>query len=254
MTIELYTSQEIAKLLEFCDVRTKALVLLLASSGMRVGAISELQLNHLAKIEKYHLYKVRVYAGYKEEHITFTTPEAAHSLDAYFAFRERYGEKITPSSPVIREQFNIEDQLIARHPKKVTANSLGEMIAYALQKSGIFESHRLTESKKSGAIRNAIHRAHGFRKFFETNLFRAKILDPIPEMLLGHDIGMKKHYIRLTEDEILEEYIKAVDLLTINEESRLRRKVIELTSSADRIDNLQEQIELLSHRLGLDHL
>ena len=65
---------------------------------------------------------------------------------------------------------------------------------------------------------------------------------------------MKKYYLRLGEEEILEEYIKAVDLLTINEESRLRRKVIELTSSADRIDNLQEQIESLSHRLGLDHL
>jgi hypothetical protein len=42
---------------------------------------------------------------------------------------------------------------------------------------------------------------------------------------------MKKYYLRLGEEEILEEYIKAVDLLTINEESRLRRKVIELTSS-----------------------
>jgi hypothetical protein len=76
-----------------------------------------------------------------------------------------------------------------------------------------------------GQKRNEIARAHGFRKFFETNLIRAKVQDPIPEMLLGHDIKLKKHYVRLDEEEILEEYIKAVDLLTINEESRLRRRL-----------------------------
>jgi hypothetical protein len=42
----------------------KALVLLLASCGMRIGAVSELNIKHLTKVDKYGLYKVRVYAGY----------------------------------------------------------------------------------------------------------------------------------------------------------------------------------------------
>jgi integrase len=46
-----YTHQEIAKLIEFCDYRTKALVLLLASSGMRIGAVPELKIKHLTKID-----------------------------------------------------------------------------------------------------------------------------------------------------------------------------------------------------------
>jgi hypothetical protein len=36
-----------------------------------------------------------VYAGYpKREYFTFTTPEAANSMDAYFDYRQGYGEKI----------------------------------------------------------------------------------------------------------------------------------------------------------------
>jgi hypothetical protein len=74
------------------------------------------------------------------------------------------------------------------------------------------------------------------------------VQEPIPELLLGHDIGLKKHYLRLTEDEILEEYLKAVDSLTINEENRLKRKVQKLTQETDQIKIMQEQITRLQER------
>jgi integrase len=244
-----YTHEEIAKLLQYCDNRTKALVLLLASSGMRIGAVTELKMNHLTKIDKYSLYKVKVYAGFKETHITFTTPEAAAAMADYFAFRERYGERISQDSPVIREQFDIDDIIAVKHPKKTITKTLGDLIRVNLLKAGVFERKYMMEGQKKGQTRNVVPRAHGFRKFFETNLFRARIQDPIPEMLLGHDIGLKKHYLRIGEDEILEEYVKAVDILTINEENRLRRQVIQLTSQADRLDSLQAQIEAISDRL-----
>ena len=72
-----YTIEEIRHLLEFCDERAKALVLLLASTGIRIGAIPDLQLKHLKKIPEYNLYQITIYEGTKEEHFTFTTPEAA---------------------------------------------------------------------------------------------------------------------------------------------------------------------------------
>jgi integrase len=46
-----YKPQEIQRLLEFCDQRLKALILLLASSGIRVGAAAELKIKNLTKIE-----------------------------------------------------------------------------------------------------------------------------------------------------------------------------------------------------------
>ena len=43
-------------------------------------------------------------------------------------------------------------------------------------------------------------------------------------MLLGHSIGLASAYYNPTEDEMLEEYMKAVDNLTINQRTDLSAK------------------------------
>ena len=43
-----YTHEEILRLLNVCDLRMKMIVLLMASSGMRIGALPGLRLGHLA--------------------------------------------------------------------------------------------------------------------------------------------------------------------------------------------------------------
>ena len=57
-------------------------------------------------------------------------------------------------------------------------------------------------------------------------------------MLLGHKIGLSSAYYRPTEEEMLEEYMKAADNLTINEENRLRRKVEKLEVEKTSYDRL----------------
>jgi len=44
-------------------------------------------------------------------------------------------------------------------------------------------------------------------------------------MLLGHKIGLASCYYRPTQDEMYQEYLKAVNNLTINEENRLKLKL-----------------------------
>ena len=63
---------------------------------------------------------------------------------------------------------------------------------------------------------------------------------------------MDENYYRPGQDEILQEYLKAVDLLTINEENRLKREVFELKQKADRFETIEEKIQKLSDKLGLD--
>ncbi len=62
-----YTHDEIMKILDFVDQRIRVAFLLLASSGMRVGALQFLKVDHLEKIDG--IYKIIVYAGDKEEYI-----------------------------------------------------------------------------------------------------------------------------------------------------------------------------------------
>jgi hypothetical protein len=59
-----YTDKEIRTILEFSDQRIRTAFLILASTGMRIGALPSLQINDLEKID--NLYKVTVYRGDKD--------------------------------------------------------------------------------------------------------------------------------------------------------------------------------------------
>jgi hypothetical protein len=93
--------------------------------------------------------------------------------------------------------------------------------------------------------------AHGFRKFFTTQLLNAKVNPEIREMLLGHSIGLAGAYYKPTEDEMLEEFMKGVDNLTINPEKRLMRKVEMLTIEKSKVDQALSDIQDMKTRLGL---
>ena len=68
---------------------------------------------------------------------------------------------------------------------------------------------------------------------------------------MGHSIGSDNSYFRPTQDKILSEYMKALSELTINEENRLKKKVIELQVKYDRVDQLVARINLLEKEAGI---
>ena len=73
-------------------------------------------------------------------------------------------------------------------------------------------------------------------------------------MLLGHSTGLDDKYYRPTSGELLQEYLKAIDALTIYEENRLRKKVEELTPKADEIQAMKAELKERreqSEKLGL---
>jgi integrase len=64
-----YTHDEISKFLSIADERMRAVVLLLASSGIRIGAIKSIKLRSVEDM------KLTVYENDREEYFTFMTPE-----------------------------------------------------------------------------------------------------------------------------------------------------------------------------------
>ena len=84
--------------------------------------------------------------------------------------------------------------------------------------------------------------SHGFRKFFTTQVVNSRVNPEIREMLLGHKIGLASCYYRPTEDEMYEEYRKAIDNLTIDPANRLQRKVETLTIEKSRLDRIEEKM------------
>ena len=82
-------------------------------------------------------------------------------------------------------------------------------------------------------------------------MIRAKVNPEAREMLLGHSIGLSNSYYRPDANEILTEYLKAVDLLTVNEQNRLHRKVEILEVKADKIAEFSKIIDDVKRKLGL---
>lgn len=132
-----YTSEEISKMLEVSDERTRAIILVLASTGIRIRAIIDLKLQDLVMIPQYHLYHVRVYSDSKQRYLTFTTPEAARAIDIYLRYRERYGEKLMPKSPLFREQFDREDVVSIHDINPLKLRTVERLISRTVEKSGI---------------------------------------------------------------------------------------------------------------------
>jgi len=81
VTDRAYSDGEISRILNVSDMRMKAMVLLMATAGLRIGAIPQLRLRNLEKID--NIYKITVYEGSTEEYITFCTPECASFINSY---------------------------------------------------------------------------------------------------------------------------------------------------------------------------
>ena len=193
------------------------------------------------------------------ENITlFCTPECAKAIDNYLDYRQRHGEKLAPDAPLIREMFDRDDQLKARNPKPLKRFGFITLIRDLIRKAGIQEVKHLTEDgqiKYSGQVRKDIPLHHGFRKFFNTALMNADVNLRFKELLMGHTIKLDDVYYdknsQKSQDKLLEEYSKAIDYLTINEENRLRKKVELLKAKRDEIEMLKGQVQQKDDRLSV---
>ncbi len=236
-----YTHEEIKTILDNCDVRMKAVVSILASTGIRRGALPMLKLSHVEdrkNSEGQKVYKFTIYENTKDQYFTFCTPEATNSIDAYLDYRTRSGEKLTKATYLIREQFDVTDlESVRKQGRPISKKTLSNNLISIVGRAGLRKvNHEYTKRE-----REPVPIAHGFRKFFTTQLVKSKVNPEIREMLLGHKIGLAGAYYKPTEDEMLEEYMKGVDNLTINPENRLRRKVEKLEVEKNQFDRLADR-------------
>lgn len=141
-----YTYEEIGKMLEIADERMRAVILLLSSTGIRIGSILSLKLRNLEKIGINDVYKITVYEGFRQEYFTFCSPECAKALDAYLQIRSRYGEKITQDSFLIREQYDSRNQFAVRRPQRqVRSRTLSWKLVTLAERCGIRQKEQIME-------------------------------------------------------------------------------------------------------------
>src|SRR5947209_1708838 len=83
---------------------------------------------------------------------------------------------------------------------------------------------------ESGKRRHEFQTDQGFRKWFKTRCEIAGMKPINIERLMNHSTGISDSYYRATEQQLLEDYLKAVDMLSIdNDKLSLQKQVLELT-------------------------
>jgi integrase len=193
------SKKEFRSILSHLDCRGKALFLLLASSGMRIGEALKLKVSDI-DLSKDHP-KISIPGSYTKtgnSRITFCSSEAKAEILEFLKVREK--SLSTAVGRSWRYGKDIDDRLFSFEPG--TAKQIWEN---ALIKSGL-------DLKDYGTGKpRLIYHVHVLRKFFRSQLgtYRTSIGETTPkdviECLMGHDGYLDGAYRRIPDDE-LEKY------------------------------------------------
>jgi len=227
-----YTRKEIQKMLDNTkSIRNRAIVLLMASSGLRIGAIPEIKIKHMKKIDKAS-YAIKIYEGDLEEDYVFTTPEASNAIDEYLEQRKKQGEYIDQESPLIRTS----DQLAINKARPCNIDTLAHIMAIVVK----------SVNKVKNGNRYDVPKNHGYRKYMATIIKNTpKISVTMSEKLVNH-VGVVQtdgSYFKPTIEKMFESYKLAIPELTISDKLRDALKIQMYEQKVNDVEYLKESNE-----------
>ncbi len=240
------TLAEVRKIVEYPDRRIKPIVYTMCSSGIRLGAWDYLKFKHIIPIlnDKNEIIaaKIRVYADEEEEYISFISLEAYSHLKEWMNYRKEVGELVTEESWLMRNLWDVTTPTgkgLATIPVKLKSSGIKRLMERALWGQGV------RTNLKDGKKRHEFQVDHGYRKFFKTRCELGGMKPINIEKLLSHSTGISDSYYRATEQELLDDYLKAMDSLTIDERNKLKKRIDSLEEKANEQedDNSSEEEE-----------
>src|SRR5918911_5174344 len=107
--------------------------------------------------------------------------------------------------------------------------------------------------RKAGLSYDQLQPDHSFRKFFNTCLMNSSVAYSFKELLMGHSVKLDDVYYdkdsETSRQKIMVEYMKAVDALTINEEYRLKKKIIEYEDKLKDVPRIEQLESHLANKI-----
>jgi len=225
-----YTRNEVEIILNSTKtLRHKSLVLLLASSGCRIGAIPDIKLKHLFDIDE--SYAIKIYEGDKEEDFIFTTPEARKIIDDYLDERKSDGEYIDSETPLFRATYRLGIEKVKPSTVDSLTHIMGRLVS-VINRKKIGKTNRFDIAKN-----------HGFRKFFATIIKNTDGISPtMTEKLINHIgiVQMDSAYFTPSMEEMFDAYKKAIPNLIIDQTQKQELKIKELEIEKSEFDKVKE--------------
>ena len=215
------TKTQLKKVLNYLDIKGRALVLFLLSSGARVGETVQLKIRDL-ELEN-DPPKAHIRASY--------TKNGVGARIVYFSYEAK---------DAIKDWLEIKDGLMKRNGMKFSRDKVFDWTVgtstYMWNKA--IEKARL-DIKDSVTLRRVYH-LHGLRKFFRTKIG----LDiDIIHALMGHVEYLDESYLRLDEKgEIAQAYKEAIPNVSVHE--------IQNTELHEQTQNIEQENKQLKEKVA----
>jgi len=174
-----------------------------------------------------------IYRGDPESYFTFITPEACKALEIYREnWRADIGQYPKLDDPLIK---TVSSPMIRRLAQKGVRKRIDKVVTDIGLRPPLPPWQR----------RHEVQLDHGFRKYFNTMLRRAKVDYLDKEDMMGHKVGLEKHYERYQEEDFerFPEYQKAIPFLTISDEERIRLENEKLKEEKSEIAKINEKLQ-----------
>lgn len=230
---------ELRKLMEYPDRRIRPIILCMISGGFRIGSWDYLKWKHVTAIKdektgQVIAAKMIIYSDEPDEYFCFITSEAYYALLQYITFRKNSGEDITGESWLMRDIWSTTDfdtfknstLGLVKYPERLKSSGIKSLIERAMRAQG------LAKPLPIGVKRREWKSGHGYRVYFKTKA--EQVMKPANvELLSGRNIGISQCYYKPTQMQILEDYLKAVHLLTVSEDYGLKMENEQLRQKND---------------------
>lgn len=212
----------ISQILQHTDLKGKALILTLASSGMRLNEALSITREDIDLKANPALITIRgEYTKTGDHRFTFISREAIEALTEWLRVREKYLQssanrnnglvlhgKATPKTTKDDRVFPFSDKVAE------------QLWTTALTNAGLLSIDKSTNRKQL--------RLHQLRKFFRSQLALGCPVD-IVEALMGHEGYLTDAYRRYTKSQMAEYYTKNEHYITIAQNQSIEQIKKEIT-------------------------
>lgn len=240
-----WTREEISAILgQARDPMDRAVVLLLASSGVRLGGLNMtwgdltpiyLKDGHLTEDPgdggEVACLALNVYAGSPERYTAFATPEAYRAIQEY----GRMWADLMNRQPGPKDHLFLATKLL---PRRASEPAIAKRVRRMAAKAGLRDP-----ASKSGS-RFETQLVHGFRKFFNKTCKETLSGDSLAslirtEYMMGHMglVSLDQNYFKTSMLEMAVEYVKVVPDLTINDSERIKQSNQRMSANIQQLES-----------------
>jgi len=215
------TLAEIKRMLSHSNLMERTVILMLLSSGMRIGELLSLEKKHINLSSTPTVINIpSSISKNKRSRITFISKEATDYLKEWIIVRDKY---ITNTFRKVNFPNVSTTPLDKNTIFPIEYETFRRRFLLIINKTQL-------EQRDVETNRHKIH-LHSFRKYFRTHLGTVLPIDIIEE-LIGHDGYLSRSYVRHTEDELREYYLESEYKLLVFENQAdttdLKKQVMDL--------------------------